>query len=462
MTEDLKEIYTLIRNGSIEALRAALKECPRGGRSAAGRSVLHAAAAVGNAEAARAILDSGWEEDERSKRRETPLHVAASYGRGLGMLLEDLDFSEGTGQGMRGSPVPAHPEVKAAFWTIFRKLYPGLPTEGDSEGASPELVNASDDAQFELIFAREKLRHEYDALGIDVDALEPEYGHYLRGYPGYLATASLLLDRGADIHARNDYGATPLHLAIELAEAPMVELLLQRGADVHVPRLDEESRYEPPLDYALELSRLDAAKLLHERGAKVNWELWPLHTAAANGRVEILSWLLDIGGDPNQANSLGNTPLMQAAPGHDPAVKLLCERRADVQRRNANGETALHLAGGWLKCVRILLERGAEVDARDGTGRTPLHCAAVGLGDEAIPLLVNAGASVNAQDHEGHTPLHNIFFSDEFRPDIEFPTFEALVAAGADRSLRNREGKTAYDLAVQWHYPEQYLKLLKP
>ena len=48
------------------------------------------------------------------------------------------------------------------------------------------------------------------------------------------------------------------------------------------------------------------------------------------------------------------------------------------------------------------------------------------------------------------------------RPDIEFPTFQALIDAGADRSLRNKEGKTAFDLAVQWRYPQEYLHLLNP
>ncbi len=55
-----------------------------------------------------------------------------------------------------------------------------------------------------------------------------------------------------------------------------------------------------------------------------------------------------------------------------------------------------------------------------------------------------------------------MFFSEEFRPDIEFPTFLALVAAGVDRSLKNNDGKTAFDLGVEYEYPEEYLKLLNP
>jgi ribA/ribD-fused uncharacterized protein len=69
---------------------------------------------------------------------------------------------------------------------------------------------------------------------------------------------------------------------------------------------------------------------------------------------------------------------------------------------------------------------------------------------------------VNVQDHDGNTPLHCVFGDDELRPDVEFSEFHALVLAGTDRSIKNNSGKTAYDLAVQWQYPDEYLKLLDP
>jgi ankyrin repeat protein len=44
-----------------------------------------------------------------------------------------------------------------------------------------------------------------------------------------LAVAMLLLDRGADVHARSDGGRTPLHLAARSASSSTVETLLERG-----------------------------------------------------------------------------------------------------------------------------------------------------------------------------------------------------------------------------------------
>ena len=456
MADDLEQILALVRNNSLAALREVLAQLPGTQRSAIGRTPLHAAAEEGNAEAARLLLEAGFAVEARTDDGETPLHYAARYGRGINLLL-----LEG-GAGSRGGVVPTHPQVRAAFWAIFRKLHPGLPADQDDfEAAGPVLSAASDEAQMQLIFDRETLQREYAAMGIDVDALEPDYGHFLRGYPGYLEVASLLIERGADVNARNQLGGTPLHLAIECGETAMVDLLLRQGAAWNLPGPDEINRYEPPLVYAVFYARLDVAKLLHAHGATMNWELWPLHNAASSGRLELVTWLLEIGGDMNQADSYGHTPIMSAAEGHHEVVSALCERGATLEGRNANGQTALHLAAACPQCVRPLLKRGAVVDVKDEEGRTPLHFAAGGLADESIRLLVNAGAKVDAQDHQGNTPLHTIFFGDELRPDIEFPTFQALVEAGANRAVRNHEGKTAFDLAMQWDYPSEYLRLLQ-
>lgn len=43
--------------------------------------------------------------------------------------------------------------------------------------------------------------------------------------------AQLLLDRGANVNARNHAGVTPLHLAIRARNLPVAQVLLQHGAD---------------------------------------------------------------------------------------------------------------------------------------------------------------------------------------------------------------------------------------
>jgi hypothetical protein len=50
--------------------------------------------------------------------------------------------------------------------------------------------------------------------------------------------------------------------------------------------------------------------------------------------------------------------------------------------------------------IERLVARGAKVDVRDGYGRTPLHVAAYGGHADAMRALVKAGANPNALEHD--------------------------------------------------------------
>lgn len=55
--------------------------------------------------------------------------------------------------------------------------------------------------------------------------------------------------------------------------------------------------------------------------------------------------------------------------------------------------------------VRVFIATGGDVNQLDRFGRTPLHYAVSNYPD-IVPVLLNAGAKVNIQDNEGYTPLH--------------------------------------------------------
>lgn len=50
---------------------------------------------------------------------------------------------------------------------------------------------------------------------------------------GHMEVVKLLLERGADVHAKEKNDETPLHVATGRGHTEIVKLLLERGADVH-------------------------------------------------------------------------------------------------------------------------------------------------------------------------------------------------------------------------------------
>lgn len=181
-----------------------------------------------------------------------------------------------------------------------------------------------------------------------------------------LATVELLLDRGAEIDARNDSGNTALHLAAFRGSREVVDALIRRGAEV----------------------------TLKDKGgfAALDW-------AAANGFQVIVAKLLNAGADVESRDLLGNTALFWAAEnGHLDVIDTLLARGADPGSRNSDGETPLHLAAanGELEVCALLLDRGALFDAADNNGETPLQVATAEHYSEIVELFYDSGAGTEA------------------------------------------------------------------
>eukprot|EP01088_Endostelium_zonatum_P012378 TRINITY_DN26580_c0_g1_i1.p1 TRINITY_DN26580_c0_g1~~TRINITY_DN26580_c0_g1_i1.p1 ORF type:complete len:154 (+),score=56.08 TRINITY_DN26580_c0_g1_i1:39-500(+) len=79
---------------------------------------------------------------------------------------------------------------------------------------------------------------------------------------------------------------------------------------------------------------------------------------------------------------------------------------------------------------------------KDSQGNTPLHYAAAGGHLEVVKILLAApGIKVNEPNGVGDLPIHKAAWKG-FAEVIN-----ALVAGGADLSGKNKEGKTAHDVA---------------
>ncbi len=106
-----------------------------------------------------------------------------------------------------------------------------------------------------------------------------------------------LLNQGADVHAKDKFGWTPLHLAAAKENASATaELLLNQGADIHA----KDKFGWTPLHSAASNNAYETAELLLNKGANVNakdnhgWT--PLYWAASNNAYETAELLRRYGG----------------------------------------------------------------------------------------------------------------------------------------------------------------------
>lgn len=110
----------------------------------------------------------------------------------------------------------------------------------DVEGLSAAAAQREDKTS-------DHLRVLLDA-GVDANALTGLRNRPLLMYAvagENLATATLLLDRGADPNWHEPFGGTALHWAMLLPDFPMARLLLERGADPRISTL-----HQPPVPEA--------------------------------------------------------------------------------------------------------------------------------------------------------------------------------------------------------------------
>lgn len=175
---------------------------------------------------------------------------------------------------------------------------------------------------------------------------------------------------------------------------------------------------QPSLATARDASGVSAVLLAlyhgHRAVAEVlvaNHRALDIFEASAVGSAERAQTLL--AADPRlltQFSADGWTPLHLASFfGQRAVVETLLASGASVSTRSQNAMTnaPLHaaVAGGHSEEARLLVDRGAEINARQAGGFTPLHGAAAQGNVELVSLLLARGADVNARADDGMTPM---------------------------------------------------------
>jgi len=256
---------------------------------------------------------------------------------------------------------------------------------------------------------------------------------------------NLLLDRGANIHARNPADLQAIDFAIWGERRPsvnddMVRLLVSRGANYDLTiasalgdlagvrqMLDEnpsrtgETRPNGrrPLSAAVEFGHDDIVRLLLERGVDPCWEEpdaphgTTLHKAAVRGDFAIVTLLLDHGADPNEDIDSTSSASVFAA---TPEIRELIESRG-AEPIQDDDEVVRHLAAGPLDAPGIgftftMSADRPEMLARliDAGLRMPdVHTSCQGylLKPDALRTLLAHGMSPDQMNWQHQTLLHH-------------------------------------------------------
>jgi ankyrin repeat protein len=238
------------------------------------------------------------------------------------------------------------------------------PNATDKAGATALMWAAPDIAKVRLLVA----------AGADVNAVSKNLGRtpllIAASYPGSVPVLQLLLDHGANIHAKDRRGMHALGRAAVSADVDVVRFLVEHGCDPNEPGYGTTIRYarqyRPTLDYLL------------SKGANVEKDALAM-TAHWQDPKLIEAWI-ERGADVNaRAGPYNRTALMTA--------------------------TASEQSGATL--VKLLLEKGADPNAEDADGERPLDWALYRADREKIAVLEQHGAA------RGHGPRQKTYPSPE-------------------------------------------------
>ena len=200
-----------------------------------------------------------------------------------------------------------------------------------------------------------------------------------------------LLKRNANANLYNEYGETPLMLALD--NMKIVKMLMNKST-VNAADKDGNSVL------MLALNRLERLAFNHFRtGVSQN-------AAEIQHYNEVAQLLLEAGAEVNTQNSYGDTPLMEAARYADiNTVEKIILKEADVNMQNNVGNTALIEAAvhNRFNIVNLLMRHEADINAQNKAGNTALIEAAQHGQSQMAKLLIKKGADFTIQNHAGET-----------------------------------------------------------
>ncbi|KAJ4286967.1 hypothetical protein N0V90_012847 [Kalmusia sp. IMI 367209] len=223
---------------------------------------------------------------------------------------------------------------------------------------------------------------------------------YYASIGNLVVTVRLLLERGANVHARGGYYGNALQAASVRGHEAIVKQLIQNSANVNA----QGGQYGNALQAASAKGHEAIVKLLIENDADVNAQGGEygnaLQAASIEGHGAIVKLLIKNNANVN-AHGGAYENVLQAAllEGYEAVLKLLIETNANVNAQGGAYGNALQAASvrGHEAIVQLLIENNANVNAQGGHYGNALQAASVRGYEVIVKLLIENNANVNAQ-----------------------------------------------------------------
>ena len=254
-----------------------------------------------------------------------------------------------------------------------------------------------------------------------------------------LLTKSLI---EVDVDFEGREGCTPLALAVNEKNGPIVKLLLEAESN---PNIRDTDGYTPINNAIKNRDAFLVKLLLRESLIKVNVHshtsegYTPLGLAVYEKHFAITKLLLEAESDPNISDFDGYAPIHYAAQSGDIAlVQLLLTEsliKVNVNLESCQGHTPLHLAQK-IAIVKLLLEVEADPNICDGDCYAPIHYAVQNGNSALVQLFLTESVinmNVDLQECTGCTPLVSAIRVDNVA------IAKLLLDAGADIYFPNND-----------------------
>ena len=443
-----------------------------------GQTPLHFAAIYGHKAITSYLLENGASVKAKDILGSTPLHEAVRYGHiEIVQLLLDKGADANSQDSLGKTPlllvIPKETRIEISSLLIThganpnaKDMYGDTPVHiatmsGMEVGMLENLKNGGADINERnkkgitpMALAVDRLNKEhvafYSKSGADIHAEDNEgntpLSRIIQIKDKTTSTELLkIMVYKKNINSRDSYGNTPLHIVISKnANTEQIKYLLSLTNDIDIRNKNGDT----PLYLAVQKNRRVPGEMLLAKGANVfstnNENYSPLRMALVSGG-EVQEWILT-SEVIKKTDGIGNTPLHYACEWKlDNAVSVLLEKGANPNVRNANGETTIFNAikSDSTSTIDLLMKKGAQKNARDYLGNTPLHaCVRWGAKNSAMKLI-QWQADLNEQNLAGKTPLAQAARSGR----IDMVTFLADNGANVDAS--DATGKTVLMDAIQ-------------